>query len=247
MAAPPPSPELPPIPPLVEPPDWGRLPIRECGEPLVPLVGDDEAAGIFVRAQYVLDGIPGAPETVWVRAGVRERLIRAASSLPPGIALCVFDGFRPLAVQQYLYDSYRAQVAPNFPGATEEELHVIVTQFVAAPSADPLRPPPHRGGGAVDVFLVRRSSGTPLPMGTEPDETAPASLTRWFEEHPQEPFTTNRRILYHAMTGAGFTNYLGEWWHYDYGNQRWANCAGQECAVYGMVDEPKDGALIAST
>jgi D-alanyl-D-alanine dipeptidase len=73
-------------------------------------------------------------------------------------------------------------------------------------------------------------------MGTEPDEVAPASVTCWFEEHPREPFTTNRRLLFQAMTRAGFTNYPGEWWHFDYGNQRWANVSGSDTAVYGAAD-----------
>jgi D-alanyl-D-alanine dipeptidase len=75
-------------------------------------------------------------------------------------------------------------------------------------------------------------------MGTEADEIAPASVTRWFEEHPEEPFTTNRRLLFHAMTSAGFTNYLGEWWHFDYGNQRWANVSGVGTALYGATADP---------
>lgn len=107
-------------------------------------------------------------------------------------------------------------------------------EFVASPNADPRCPPPHRTGGAVDVYLIDRATGVPLPMGTEPDEAALASATRHFEEHPHAPFTANRRLLFHAMTGAGFTNYFGEWWHYDYGNQRWANCSAVDAAIYGI-------------
>ncbi len=141
------------------------------------------------------------------------------------MGLLVFDGFRPLGVQRYLYDHFRAEVAAASPGASDEEIALLVGKFVASPSADPRCPPPHRTGGAVDVCLVESASGFELLMGTAPDEVAPESATRYFEEFPQEPFTTNRRLLFHAMTGAGFTSYEGEWWHFDYGNQRWANCA----------------------
>jgi D-alanyl-D-alanine dipeptidase len=150
----------------------------------------------------------------------------------------VFDGFRPLAVQQWLWDDYSAQIRSKNPGFTDDEVGAAVRQFVAFPQADPLAPPPHRTGGAVDVYLIQTSTGKILPMGTEADEIAPASCTRWFEEHPQDPFTTNRRLLFHAMTGAGFTNYLGEWWHFDYGNQRWANVSGASAAVYGAAADP---------
>ena len=223
-----------PIPPLDEPPNWARLPIRECGEPLVAL---SEADGVSLRPLYAELGIPGAPTTLSVRAGVRDRLHRAAATLrDAGAGLVLFDGYRPLVVQQFLYDSCTADARKAFPHLTDTGIRDYVGQFVALPSADPLRPPPHRTGGAVDVYPVDLLTGDPLPMGTEPDDAAPESATCWFEEHPADPLTYNRRLLFHAMTGAGFTNYRAEWWHYDFGNQRWANCAGQSEAVYGLPD-----------
>lgn len=223
------------IPPLTEPPNWRRLPIDECGEPLVPLPTDNPR--LRPRALYAERGIPNAPTTVWVRAGVAARLHRAAALLPEGIALVVFDGFRPLSVQQWLWDDFSGRVARERPELSEEARGNIVRQFVALPQADPAAPPPHRSGGAVDVYLLDSASGAPLPMGTEPDEVAPASATRYFEERPEAPFTQNRRLLFHTLTAAGFANYLGEWWHYDYGNQRWANVTGAPAALYGAATE----------
>ncbi|GAB4461939.1 MAG: M15 family metallopeptidase [Armatimonadaceae bacterium] len=225
---------LPPIPPLSEPQNWARLPIRESGEPLVAVTS--LPGRLVVRSLYAEQGIPGAPIGVSVRAGVHERLQVAAHSLPVEVELVVFDGYRPLTVQQYLWDSFYAEIAAQHPEDTETQWRERTMQFVATPTADPNAPPPHRSGGAVDVYLRDTRTGEPLPMGTEPDETSPASATRWYEEHPEEPFTTYRRLLYHAMTGAGFTNYLGEWWHYDWGNQRWANCSGAAQAIYGLAE-----------
>ena len=222
------------IPPQSEPPDWGRLPIQENGEPLVALT---DGGRLRARAQYAALGIPNAPTTVSVRSGVRERLLRAAQALPQGVALLILDGFRPLSVQQFLYDHFWAETAAAHPDLPEAEIARRVGEFVAAPSADPLRPPPHRTGGAVDLCLIDED-GVELPMGAGYDEVAPASAMRYFEEHPEEPFMTNRRLLFHAMTGAGFTAYRGEWWHFDYGNQRWANCAGRPHALYGIAPEP---------
>ena len=220
----------PPIPPLSEPPNWARLPIAECGEPLVPVT---ESERLRTRSLYAEMKIPDAPTVLTVRAGVRDRLIAASDSLPEGVALVVFDGFRPLAVQQWLWDDFSAQIRANNPGFSNDEVGAAVRQFVAFPEADPLAPPPHRTGGAVDVYLIDSTTGEMFPMGTEADEVAPESVTRWFEEHPIEPFTTNRRLLFHAMIDAGFTNYRGEWWHFDYGNQRWANVSGAGTALYG--------------
>lgn len=224
-----------PIPLLSEPPNWARLPILDCGEPLAALANTER---LQAHSLYAELKIPGAPTVVTVRAGVRDRLIAAGDLLPPGIALVVFDGFRPLVVQQWLWDDFSARIRAENPGFSDDAVGESVRQFVAFPETDPLAPPPHRTGGAVDVYLIATATGVPLPMGTEADEITPAARTRWFEDHPEEPFTTNRRLLFHAMTGAGFTNYLGEWWHFDWGNQRWANASGVDKALYGVASDP---------
>jgi D-alanyl-D-alanine dipeptidase len=226
--------DLPPIPLTVEPPNWGRLPISECGEPLVTLT--PIPGRLYIRPMYFEQKIPGASRTISARQGVAERLERAAASLPPGLALVVFDVYRPLAVQRFLYDSYREMLRLQHPDFDDDKLTTLLHQYVASPNADPKCPPPHRTGGAADAYLIS-ADGEPLPMGTAPDEATPASATRWFEERPTAPFTENRRLLHHAMTSAGFANYPGEWWHYDYGNQRWANLIGTPHALYGIPDE----------
>ncbi len=220
-----------PIPFVAEPPDWGRLPIIDNDELLVPVSMTERLRS---RSMYYEMKIPEASPTILVRAGVLERLESVVASLPRSIALIVFDGYRPLGVQQWLWDNYLAMIIANEPHLSSEEADRKVRQFVAFPAADPLRPPPHRTGGAVDVYLVDTETGEELPMGTPPDAIAAESATRHFEDVPEAPFTTNRRVLWHAMTNAGFANYPGEWWHYEYGNQRWANITGAETAVYGL-------------
>lgn len=228
-----PRPDLPPIPFVHEPPDWGRLPIRDNNEPLVPLPTVGRLRG---ESLYYAQGIPETSPVVSVRAGVLARLLAVVDALPPDVSLLVFDGYRPLAVQQWLWDTYLRQIRTENPRLSDAEADAVIRRFVAAPVADPLRPPPHRTGGAVDVYLVDDATGTHLPMGTAPDEVAPESATRIFEDAPIAPFTANRRLLWHAMTDAGFANYPGEWWHYEYGNQRWANISGAGVAVYGLPD-----------
>ncbi len=231
-----PSPDLPPIPFVHELPDWGRLPIADNDEPLVPVPTTGRLRG---HSMYFEMQIPEAAPTITLRAGVLNRLENVVASLPETVSLIVFDGYRPLAVQKWLWDNYLAMIIANEPHLSLEEADRKVRQFVAFPAADPTRPPPHRTGGAVDVYLVD-DTGTELPMGTAPDAIAPESVTRHFEDVPEEPFTTNRRLLWHTMTDAGFANYPGEWWHFEYGNQRWANITGAEMAVYGL---PGDGEI----
>jgi D-alanyl-D-alanine dipeptidase len=223
-----------PIPPVAEEPNWGRLPIEECNEPLVTLA--TIPGRLYLRPLYYDQKIPGSVAAISARQGIARRLQSAAEMLPPGIALVAFDVYRPLAVQQFLYDSYRESLRLQYPDYDDEKLIATLHQYVASPNADPACPPPHRTGGATDVYLIS-ADGESLPMGTAPDEATPASATRWFEERHTTPFTENRRLLYRVMTAAGFANYPGEWWHYDFGNQRWANITGAPHAIYGIPDE----------
>lgn len=223
-----------PIPDWSEPPNWPRLPIRECGEPLVALCDSERLA---VRPVYADLKIPGAPTTLFVRAGVRDRLLDAAARLPDGLALCVADGWRPVAVQQWLWDDYAATVRRERPELSGDALTEVVRQFVALPDPDPTCPPPHRTGAAVDVYLIDARTHRRIACGSPFDGPGPRAATRWYETRPRAPFTERRRILFHAMAAAGFANYLAEWWHYEWGNQRWANVVGADHAVYGTPPE----------
>ena len=46
----------------------------------------------------------------------------------------------------------------------------------------------------------------------------------------------NRELLRRALSGAGLTNYPGEWWHWSYGEPGWAVRTGQPHALYGAVE-----------
>lgn len=171
-----------------------------------------------------------------LRQGAAWRLEQALSFLPETLGLLVLDGFRSLEVQQALWDWQWQEVTRDYPNLTRAEIHAKVREFVAEPNPDPAKPTPHRTGGAVDLTLFDLASGEPLPMGTAFDEATEATQTDWFERHPCEPFTQNRRLLYRAMISAGFVNYPSEWWHFEYGTRRWAASQGMKNAVYGSAE-----------
>ena len=200
----------------------------------------DDLPRICCAPQYWQMNLPGAMKECWVRQTVLNKLLAAADSLAAyDRTLIVWDAWRPVAVQQALYDEYQARLRRSHPHLSPSELDALTREFVALPSLNPLRPSPHFTGGALDVTLAD-TSGVELPLGTPYDDFSPRAYTRYFEELEQErPLTAeetvcrdNRRLLYHAMTAQGFTNYEAEWWHFDYGNRLWANITGKD-AVYG--------------
>jgi len=225
------------IPERGESPNWRSIPILGNDVPLVPLV---PARGRFdVSPVYHILGIPGARETVRVRADVSDALLRAVDLLPESLGLRVHDGWRPVAVQKWLWDREWERLRRARPDLSALELETRVGHFVALPDASPDAPPPHRSGGAVDVVLFSVETGQSLDFGTPFDASVPESSTRFFEQDGADPeVRAARRILYHAMESVGFANYAGEWWHFDLGNQRWANLRGLPHARHGIpLDE----------
>lgn len=234
---PPSDPAENPVPHLDEP-CWeslGRLPIIPDDEPLVPMSLAPEPVRVFPA--YARLGIPGAVPECFVRESVHRRLLSVARGLPPGLGLVVLDGWRPWRVQQYLFDTLFEVMRARHPTCDEEALLARTREFVAMPSRDPLAPSPHLTGGAVDVTLCD-ADGLILDMGSQFDEASAASHSDYLErldapDARQRRARGYRRVLYHAMRGAGFSNLPSEWWHFDFGNQLWAHYGGHPRAHYG--------------
>ena len=218
---------------------WQQTPIEECGEPLVALKSLS-IEKLIVEPRYFARGVEGADSEIYVRSGVGERLGRVAAGLPPECVLLVWDGWRRLVTQKSLFDAQRDVVLATRPGLSDEAVTRLVQDFVSVPSADPLNPSPHLTGGAVDLTLADRN-GVPLATGTNFDSFHDHSRTRALEDlltkaggwtQSDALAARNRRLLYHSMTAAGFTNFASEWWHFDYGDQFWGASMSRP-AFYG--------------
>ena len=111
-----------------------------------------------------------------------------------GMGLKIYDGYRPLSVQQKMWDLIRDE------------------RYVSDPSKNRGR---HTRGTAIDVTLIDRL-GNELKMPTAFDdftERAHRSSTQWTAEE-----RANSRKLEAVMTKHGFIPYPYEWWHFDYQN-----------------------------
>lgn len=217
------------------------VPIADNREPLVPVSYCPDR--ILARPQYFYQKLPHALPEIYLREGVYERLLRAAGHLPEGYRLVVYDGWRSLDLQEDLFIQYKNELGIQNPQLDDEELQELTKQFVAWPDSNPSSPSPHNTGGAVDLS-VADECGRVLYMGAEFDETTNRSETMYFEKRlldgvplvgQEELALHNRRLLFNAMSLAGFTNYPGEWWHFDYGNQNWALISSQGQAVYKSI------------
>ncbi len=226
--------------------DWTAIrgmTIEECGEPLVPMNTMPEA--VINQPEYYIQGLKGSLPVCYTRLGVFAKILKAAELLPKGYKFVVLDAWRPIEVQQSLFDAFKTIVRERHPEIEDEgKITEMTTQFVALPSLDDKKPSPHNTGGAVDLTIADES-GIWLDMGTYFDEMTDRTVTRYYEEKLESGYPLsereigickNRRLLYHIMIKAGFTNYTDEWWHYDFGDQLWAYYNdGKVKAIYSRV------------
>ena len=218
------------------------MPIFDCREEVVPLSLSPER--ILVRSVYFEARIEGALPECYARSGVLERLIKATKLLPDHLRFVVLDAWRGENVQKILFQQCRAALAKTHPEMDEKQLFVMTEQYVARPSLNPSNPSPHSTGGAIDLMIATRD-GVPLFFGSPFDCPSEISYTRHFEDKLENGVVLdenelealqNRRMLYNIMIASGFVNYPSEWWHFEYGTQRWANATGQEIAIYGATN-----------
>ena len=95
---------------------------------------------------------------------------------------------------------------------------------------------PHKTGGSVDI-IVLDENGNELDMGSAFGGVGKSTHTR-HEEGLTDKQKHNRRVLYWAMTQAGFINTNPfEWWHYAYGDRAYAAYKGEPHAIYGGIEE----------
>ena len=112
-----------------------------------------------------------------------------------GLGLKIWDAYRPLAVQQRMWDVIQDP------------------RYVSNPAVNAGR---HTRGTAVDVTLVDRS-GRELLMPTDFDDFSAAAAVN-AAGIPLER-AENARRLREAMERRGFRSFSTEWWHFDW--YRW--------------------------
>jgi zinc D-Ala-D-Ala dipeptidase len=211
-------------------------PLRECGEPLVPL--STLSPRISVYPAYYHQGYQGALPEAYLREGAALRLAQAAGRLPDGYRLVVLDGWRSHRVQASLYERFKQSLIDQ--GWQEgEALARELDKYVASPTVDVHKPAPHLSGGAVDLTIAGPDGW--LDMGTAFDDFSERAATRYYEcmaapDETEQRIRDNRRLLYHLMTEAGFVNYPQEWWHYEYGTLNWARQTNGQAIYGGLVD-----------
>lgn len=161
------------------------VPLEEVHPPVLPEVRY-ATRGNFTGAQ--LYPFP----RLWLHRDTAKALCRVQADLAKrGLGLKIYDAYRPLSVQQRMWDLIRDE------------------RYVSNPAVNRGR---HTRGTAVDVTLVDDRSRQ-LEMPTDFDnftDKAHADYAGATEEQKR-----HRALLSAAMSRHGFIPYPFEWWHFD--------------------------------
>ncbi len=122
---------------------------------------------------------------------VADKLSKAQEILEgQGLGLKIWDAYRPLPVQQVLWD-----LVPD-------------ARYVADPKVGSV----HNRGAAVDVTLVDKQ-GNELVMPTGFDDFSEKAHLDY--DQLSDEVLSNRELLMATMVAVGFEPFATEWWHYN--------------------------------
>lgn len=205
--------------------DLRRIPIIECGEPLVDFMAN--CPGLILdqpRFNYTRETL--------ARQRVVEALNQAIAKLPAGYHLAIVEGWRPMHIQRRMYLGIWKRFREKHPEWSETKLRRVVNRYTA-PYDSPKVPPPHSTGGAVDVILVR-ADGSPYDHTTPFDRFDPHCYSMHAKGLSPRAAET-RAVLRHIFEDTVLTNYPSEYWHWSFGDQGWAYRGGHPAAIYSPI------------
>jgi zinc D-Ala-D-Ala dipeptidase len=196
-------------------------------EPLVDLAEYD----FVLEPAYYNQGLTDESR-MFLRKGVADKLAHTQAALG-GYRFKIWDGYRPRVLQNKIFERTKEEfqhMHPEWDGTT-------LDQHTATYVADGRKPehiPAHSTGGAVDLTLVD-SEGKELDMGTGFDHFGPEAAPFYFDTGDHMVAAAHRRLLRDALSAEAFVVYPEEWWHFDFGTERWARECKQPRALYGEV------------
>jgi len=165
---------------------------------------------------------------IWVRETVARKLESIQmklQALDPRYGLLVVEGYRSPSYQEKYYLQHLLLEHQKDPSLRLEVLMERVHAFVALPSVAG-----HPTGGAVDVTLIWE--GQEVDMGGEIADFSDPSLLPTYSPALSPAGTENRKLLHDLMVSEHFAPYLGEWWHFSYGDREWAAFYDLEETLY---------------
>lgn len=211
----------------------------------VPIIDNQEPLVDLIHTKDLRYGpspeIPDNTNYTKMRKTVYEKLIQAQQLLPDNLRFCLYEAYRSISLQQFLFDERYKKVKAANPSWPATALFLETTKMVS-PVTNPdssQNVPAHSTGGAIDIYLLDPHGAT-VDMGIHPKDwmadqegilsaTASQAISKQAQHY--------RSIMCDVLSKAGFVNYPTEYWHWSYGDRYWAYHKRQPYAIYGSYRE----------
>jgi D-alanyl-D-alanine dipeptidase len=209
------------------------IPVIENNDPMVDLKEQHLIA--FGPSPEVQNNI----DYTKIRNTVYQKLLEAQKKLSKNLRFCIYEGYRSLKLQAKLFDDRYNILKHDYPNWDHTKLFIETTKLVSPiMNFDGSQNiPPHSTGAAIDIYLTD-NIGNEVDMGILVKDwmkDIDGSLSEINSERISDEAKKNRSIMSCALQSVGFVNYLGEYWHWSYGDRYWAYCSGEKFALYGSV------------
>lgn len=160
---------------------------------------------------------------ILVQDKVAKMLARAVDKIPNDFYLQVDGGYRSPKVQEILWNN------------RVKELGITKANDLVSNPYNNKSIPGHTTGGAVDVSLLDKNLN-------EINLSAP--FTKYYDE--QELYSKKitkeaqqlRLLLYNVMLSVGFAPCDNEYWHFSYGDKKWARYYNKK-SIYTQIKNPE--------
>ena len=206
--------------------------ILEAKEPMVCL----NQMGFLCVPVYFHNGW-AKDQNIFLRERLAKKLleIELVRLEPKGFRWVVYDGFRSRETQAAIYEYYYNKFSYEDPGQSLQSLSEKTQTFVTIPDTIS-RIPPHTTGGSVDLGLYDLTTGQLIELGADFDEFVPAVVTDYFEQSGcSQGIRDLRRFMNDILADVGVASDVDEFFHKDFGNQKWAAHLNLTVAPYGEV------------
>lgn len=176
-----------------------------------------------------------------MRETVYKKLIEAQSRLPSHLKFCLYEGYRSLDLQQYLFQNRFEKIQRLYPKWPHAQQFIETTRLVSpVTNLDGSKNiPPHSTGGAFDIYLVDENNQA-VDMGIHPKDwmsDTEGKISQTDSKIISPIAQKNRAMMNKVLIEVGFVNYPAEYWHWSYGDRYWAYVTKQPQAFYDSLSK----------
>lgn len=152
----------------------------------------------------------GKQRVFWARETVAEKIVRCGEALDlVGVTIRLEDAFRPLGVQEGLFLRRAKMILKEHP-EWEDDFENVWTEARSKTAVTP-NMAGHKSGAALDITLLKKADGLPLPLGNLYPEGGP-KVALQYPYLTQEEWGT-RQLFALTMEMGGLGVYPYENWH----------------------------------